>query len=92
MLNLSECCCVQFAKRMGVKTDKPKVLFRPPLIEVETEPPPFLRGQADCSPPYSPATVMDRKDVGDVMKYFMKFDDNLVRQITPIILVVYSAP
>lgn len=64
---------------MGLRTHKSKVMCRPSLIRIETEPPPYLCGRPDDSPPYSPATVLDRKDIGSVMKYWVKFDDGVVR-------------
>lgn len=63
---------------MGLTTHKSKVICRPALIEVVTEPPPFLCGQPEDAEPYSPATVLDRKDIGNVMKYWVKFDDGVV--------------
>jgi hypothetical protein len=70
--------CLQFVKRMGVRTHKSMVMCRPSLITVAVEPPPFLCGNPSGSQPYSPATVLDRKDIGDVMKYWVKFDDGQV--------------
>jgi len=69
---------MQFVKRMGVRTHKSMVMCRPSLIEVAVEPPPSLCGNPSQGKPYSPATVLDRKDVGDVMKYWVKFDDGQV--------------
>ena len=72
--------CLQFVKRMGVRTHKSMVMCRPSQIEVAVEPPPSLRGNPSQGQPYSPATVLERKDVGDVMKYWVKFDDGQVGQ------------
>ena len=63
-----------------MRTHKSNVMCRPSLIEVEVEPPPYLCiSQPDSALPYSPATVTDRKDIGGVMKYWVKFDDGIVR-------------
>lgn len=62
-----------------MRTHKSNVMCRPSLVRVETEPPPYLCGHADAAPAYSPATVLDRKDIGSVMKYWVKFDDGVVR-------------
>ena len=75
--------CLQFVKRMGVRTHKSMVMCRPSQIEVAVEPPPSLRGNPSQGQPYSPATVLERKDVGDVMKYWVKFDDGQVRSSAP---------
>ena len=53
-------------------------MCRPSLIQVATEPPPYLCGNPEASEPYSPATVEDRKDIGIVMKYWIRFDDGQV--------------
>ena len=73
---------VQFVRRMGVRTHKSKVMCRPASIQIATEPPPYLCGNPDSSEPYSPATVEDRKDIGIVMKYWIRFDDGLVAPAT----------
>lgn len=69
---------LQFVRRMGVRTHKSKVMCRPSLIQIATEPPPYLCGDREASEPYSPATVEDRKDIGIVMKYWIRFDDGQV--------------
>lgn len=68
---------VQFVKRMGVRTHKSRAMCLPQKIMIEEEPPEFLTGNTSAKP-FSPATVLDRKDVGDVMKYWVKFDDGIV--------------
>ena len=74
---------VQFVKRMGLRTHKTKAMCLPQKILIETEPPEFLRGTSDTANarPFSPATVLDRKDVGDIMKYWVKFDDGIVSSL-----------
>lgn len=63
----------EFARRMGVITRKPSLMFRPTRIEVAQELPP-TDGR-----PYAPATVVDRYDSGFHTKYLLRFDDGVVR-------------
>lgn len=58
---------------MGVVTSKPMVMFRPTELEVATALP------AAQTAGYMPATVVDRIDMYFIIKYFLRFEDGLVR-------------
>ena len=58
---------------MGVVTAKPMVMFRPTELEVATALPPAQTAG------YMPATVVDRIDMYFIVKYFLRFEDGLVR-------------
>ncbi|BDA46375.1 Sulfate/thiosulfate import ATP-binding protein CysA [Coccomyxa sp. Obi] len=61
----------QFVKRMGFKADKPLVMCRPSEVEVSAQPP-------DQSQKFAPAIVVDRIDIGSMIKYILRFDDGVV--------------
>eukprot|EP00884_Botryococcus_braunii_P007501 jgi/Botrbrau1/16752/Bobra.0269s0001.2 len=61
----------EFARRMGIFTKKPFVMFRPTRVEVVQELPPI------DGPLYAPATVVDRSDSGFNTKYVLRFDDGV---------------
>ena len=64
----------QFVRRMGFASAKPLAMFRPRgNMTVDKSPP------APGAPPFSPATVADRLDVGYLIKYRLQFDDGAVR-------------
>lgn len=64
---------MQFVRRMGFHTEKPMAMFRPTDVEAETVLP-------DVQPArYVPAVVTDRIDLYFMIKYFLRFDDGLVR-------------
>ena len=56
-----------FIRRMKFKTDKSMVMMRPEDIRVSTE---------QQSAYYCPATVADRYDMGFIIKYVLRFDDD----------------
>jgi len=64
----------QFVRRMGFQADQPMVMFRPTEVEVAA-------AQPDAQPArYMPATVVDRIDLFFMVKYWLRFDDGLVRR------------
>ena len=63
-----------------MRTHKSRAMCLPQKIRIVVDPPEFLTSNMSAEP-YSPATVLDRKDVGDVMKYWVKFDDGIVSHL-----------
>ena len=60
---------LQFVKRMGVSTEKTHVMVQPTLLVMRLHPE---------SKHTSPATIVDKLNVGWLVKYFLIFDDDVV--------------
>lgn len=60
---------MQFVKRMGVFTEKTHVMVQPTVLIMREVP------KTKCT---SPATIVDKLNVGWLVKYFLVFDDDVV--------------
>ncbi|KAK9818174.1 hypothetical protein WJX72_008238 [[Myrmecia] bisecta] len=69
-----------FVKRMGFKTQKPMVMFKPSDVRILTQPPP-----PELQRRYLPATIYDRINARTMLYYFLRFDDglNIEMHVTP---------
>jgi hypothetical protein len=69
---------VQFVRRMGFRSPKPLVMFRPRGDMAVQKRPPTAATSPDGSPAAFPIRVADRMDVGYMIKYRLQFDDGAV--------------
>lgn len=60
---------LQFVKRMGVVTEKAHVMVQPTVLVMREAP----ETKRTC-----PATIVDKINVGWLVKYFLVFDDDVV--------------
>jgi len=60
---------IQFVKKMGMKTEKSHVMVQPTVVIMREVPEP----KSTC-----PATIVDKLNVGWLVKYFLVFDDDVV--------------
>ena len=60
---------IQFVKKMGMKTEKSHVMVQPTVVIMREVP----ETKATC-----PATIVDKLNVGWLVKYFLVFDDDVV--------------
>ena len=79
MSSLQPCLSsVQFVRRMGFRSPKPLVMFRPRGDMAVQKRPPTAATSPDGSPAAFPIRVADRMDVGYMIKYRLQFDDGAV--------------
>ena len=69
---------LQFVKRMGVSTEKTHVMVQPTVLVMR------LRPESKHT---SPATIVDKLNVGWLVKYFLIFDDDVVSLLQLLCLV-----
>ena len=60
---------IQFVKKMGMKTEKSHVMVQPTVVIMREVP----ETKSTC-----PATIVDKLNVGWLVKYFLVFDDDVV--------------
>lgn len=60
---------LQFVKRLGMKTEKSHVMVQPTVVIMREVP----ETKSTC-----PATIVDKLNVGWLVKYFLVFDDDVV--------------
>ena len=70
---------LQFVKKMGVVTEKAHVMVQPTVLVMREAP----ETKRTC-----PATIVDKINVGWLVKYFLVFDDDVVSLMLS--LPVYS--
>lgn len=72
----------QFVRRMGLRTHKPFVMFRPRAVRLCNLPP-----EQALPSGFVPATVRDLIDLGPKLKSYLRFDDG---EVTPFLCANFS--
>ena len=72
---------LQFSKQMGVRTDKPEVMFRPEDVELRTSTPRIEEEDAWCA-----ATVNDGALTEHGYKFYLQLTPDMVNHIAPFAL------
>ena len=76
----------QFAKQMGVRTDKPEVMFRPEDVELRTSTPRLEEEHLWCA-----ATVNDASPSESGFKFYLQLTPDTVIPVSPPLDLVYQA-